>query len=94
MGLSVIPDALELRLGSRFSIPEAERVRATVLALDPLPELTLDFSGVRELHDSAIAVLASTLRARPRANIVLRGLTTHHLRLLRYFDRDEPSASI
>jgi hypothetical protein len=94
MELDATPGALQLRFHSRFTIPEAQHLRDAVLALGPIGRLTLDFTDVRELEDSAIPVLASTLNDLPRTRIVVRGLTMHQWRMLKYFGVEAPSAAI
>ncbi len=56
--------SLRLRLGNRFGVPEAERVREAVRAFAPLRQFTLDFTDVRELEPPACAVVAKLLSAR------------------------------
>jgi anti-anti-sigma regulatory factor len=76
--------ALVLQLGKEFSAPEAERLHETVLSFSPLSQLTLDFTRVREFHDAAFGMLAKTLGAQCAVKVVLRGLTLHQFRMLRY----------
>jgi hypothetical protein len=45
--------------------------------------LDLDFRGVRTCHDVALLLLAQDIRLGP-AQYTLRGLSSHHLRLLGY----------
>jgi hypothetical protein len=78
----------------RFTVPDAEHLRDTLLALRPISRLDLDFTRVREFQDSAIAILASALNALPETEIVLRGLTMHQRRLLKYFGVETPSAAL
>lgn len=94
MELDATPGALQLRFHSRFSVPEAQHLREAVLALEPIGRLTLDFTDVRELQDSALAIVASTLNAVPRTRVVVRGLTMRQWRLLRYFGVEAPSAGV
>lgn len=91
MVLDATPGALQLRFDSRFTVPEAKHLRDSVLALGPIERLTLDFTAVRELHDAALAILASLLEALPGTRFVVRGLTMHQWRLLRYFGIENPS---
>jgi hypothetical protein len=79
---------IHLSFESTFTAPDAERLQGTVLALRPFARLVLDFTAVREFHDSAIPVLASTLNALATGEIVVRGLTMHQWRLLGYFGVD------
>jgi STAS domain-containing protein len=94
MEVDATPGALQLQFDSRFTVSDAKRLRDSVLALAPVARLTLDFTRVRELHDSAIAILAGTLKALPRTRIVVRGLSMHHWRLLRYFGIEQPALAM
>jgi hypothetical protein len=92
--LPLPPGQYQLRFGSRFDVSEAEHLRDEVRALHPFAGLALDFSGVREFQDCAIAILASTLRGLPREEVEVRGLTAHQWRLLKYFGIEPPTAAI
>jgi hypothetical protein len=73
-----------LRLGRRFAIADAERLARTVESLAPMATVTVDFSETREVHDAAFLSLAVALRALGGVRVVLRGVTLHHARVLRY----------
>jgi hypothetical protein len=73
-----------LKLGRRFTAPDAERLRQAVESLAPFSELTLDFTEVHELHDAAFLSLSRTLAELVEVKVVLRGLTLHQVRLLKY----------
>jgi hypothetical protein len=74
-----------LKLGKRFAIPDAERLARTVESLAPMASVTVDFSETREVHDAAFLSLAMALRALGNdVQVVLRGLTMHHARVLKY----------
>lgn len=94
MEVDATPGALQLEFDSRFTVADAKHLRESVLALAPVARLTLDFTRVRELQDSALAILATTLKALPRTRIVVRGLTMHHWRLLRYFGIEQPAVAV
>lgn len=94
MELDARPGALQLRFHYRFTVPEAQHLRDAVLALEPIRRLTLDFTDVRELQDSALAILASTFNALPGTRIAVRGLTLHQWRLLRSFGVEAPPAAV
>ncbi len=79
---------LRLRLGRRFGVPEAERVRETVQAFAPLRQLTLDFTDVRDFEQSACQVLAKVVSAIFVRKIVLLGVTLGQSRLLKYLGAD------
>ncbi len=74
--------SLRLRLGSRFGVPEAERVGETVQAFAPLRQLTLDFTDVREFEQSACPVLAKVVSASFVRKVVLLGVTLAQSRML------------
>ncbi len=85
MHVQLAQGSLVFHVGTRFGIREAERVHETVLALAPVTQLTLDFTGVREFHDSMVPKLAEALREQRGAKVVLVGLTVHQSRMLKYF---------
>jgi hypothetical protein len=93
MELDATRGALHLRFHSQFTVAEAKHLRKAVLELGPFERLTLDFSDVRELQDSAIPILASTLTALHHTHVMIRGLTMHQWRMLRYFGVEAPSAA-
>jgi hypothetical protein len=88
--------SLLLRFGRQFGVREAERLSETVLSFAPLSRLSLDFTWVRDLQDSACGLLATILVAnRARAlKVVFRGLTPHQSRMLRYFGVGEPGLEV
>ncbi len=93
MRIEAAHGAVLFRLGKRFSTAEAERLHEAAMELQPLTQLTLDFTDVREFHDSALLPLSRTLRELSAPRIVFRGLTLHHTRILRYFGLgDGPAA--
>jgi STAS domain len=67
-----------------FNAFTARRYAAQLAELPPAASVVLDFSHAREVTDLALGVLATTVAASPHPRIVLRGLTTHHERMLRY----------
>lgn len=76
--------ALLLRLGDAFTSRDAERVAETLRAFAPLSRLTLDFGKVRHFEDAAFFPIAKALGVLAKVGVELRGLTLHHVRLLRY----------
>ena len=76
--------SLLLRFGRQFGPAEAERLTATIRSFAPFSQLILDFSDVRDLQDSACGMLAATLAASGAHKVVLRGLTRHQSRMLKY----------
>lgn len=53
-------------------------------------QVVLDFTRVREFYDFGVAVLAHGLaqRTASQPKVILRGLRTHQMRMLRYFGID------
>ena len=94
MEVDATPGMLKLQFDSRFTVADAAHLRDSVLALAPIARLTLDFTRVRELQDAAIAILAATLDVLRGTCIVVRGLTAHQWRLLRYFGIDESAFAV
>ncbi len=79
------PGDLRIRLGSRFDVAEAARLAEAVVAFAPLSRLSVDFTHVRDFSETAIVPLARTLGGLAHATVLLRGMTNHQYRLLRYF---------
>jgi STAS domain len=77
-------DAVVLKLGRRFTPHDADRLREAIEALAPFSQLTVDFTEVRELHDAAFLSLSQALAALVHVKVVLRGLTLHQVRVLKY----------
>ena len=75
---------LLLKLGSHFTTPDAERLDEAMRSLAPFSQLVVDFTDVRETQDSAFFLLSEALRRLAKVTVVLRGLTMHQSRLLRY----------
>lgn len=67
-----------------FDIPAAWRLRETVSRLPPESCVTIDFSGLKECHDFALAALLQAVAGAPGPRLQTRGLRQHQERLLRY----------
>ncbi len=80
------PDAI-LRFEGTFDGVAARRAEAAMLRADPGDRLLVDLTQVREFHDFGIAVLGRAL-TRTRAEVKLRGLRQHQLRVLQHFGVD------
>lgn len=76
--------SLVLRLGRHFGAADAERLAETIRCFSPFSRLTLDFTDVRDLQDSAWGAIAATLAASGAQDVALRGLTAHQSRMLKY----------
>ncbi len=86
MGLQAENEMVVFRIGARFNGADADQLRHALESLAPFSHLVLDFTGVREFHDSASFSLANALRAFGNVQVTLRGLTHHQFRLMRYLD--------
>jgi len=71
-------------LGGSFASRDAERMAELLGSLAPFSQLVLDFSKVRQCDNAALLPLVEMLRRFRNAAVVLRGLTLHEARLLRY----------
>jgi hypothetical protein len=66
----------------------ASRLRARLAEVPPDTCVVLDFSRAREVADLALAVLAAALATTRHPRVLLRGLTQHQERMLRYLGVD------
>jgi hypothetical protein len=72
------------RLGTTFAERDAQRAAEMLQSFTPFSKLILDFTKVRECHDVAFLSLMKTLQPLVGVAVVLRGLTRHEARLLKY----------
>jgi hypothetical protein len=77
-----------IRLEGEFDLPAARMLEHSLRGVAPGNRVRIDFSRVRRLHDFGIATLAKALQAVAADAVTLQGLSTHHVRLLRYFGVD------
>ena len=70
-----------LTLHGSFAPCDADELRDLLRDLDRDAHVTIDFHEVRSCHDAAVAKFARELDG---ARVTVRGLSEHHLRLLRY----------
>lgn len=84
MQIEATRGALLMRFGRRFAAAEAQRLAETIVAFGPVTQVTIDFSEVREFEDAAVVPLAQTIRGLGAVRVLLRGLTLHQARVLRY----------
>jgi hypothetical protein len=75
--------AVTVHLAEQFTPLEARVLHDVAARSAPGSTLDLDFRGVRVCHDVALLLLAQDIRA-GLARYTLRGLMSHHLRLLGY----------
>jgi hypothetical protein len=73
-----------VRLAGRFGAPQARSIEDLLSMFEPVRHVIIDFGGVREIEDAAVAALAQSLGARPESRVSFRGLSRHLRRLLRY----------
>ncbi len=71
-----------IRLDGTFDAGAATRLSGWLVEVPCGEQLVLDFSQVRDCDDCGLASVARGLAARER--LVVRGLTRHHERMLRY----------
>jgi hypothetical protein len=76
---------VSVHLAERFTPLEARVLHDVAARVTPGSTLDLDFRAVRVCHDVALLLLAQDIRA-GLARYTLRGLSSHHLRLLGYLD--------
>ncbi len=72
-----------VRIDGHFDASAATRLSGWLVEVPSSDPLVLDFSQVRTCEDFPLATVARDLAARDR--LVVRGLTRHHERMLRYF---------
>jgi len=75
-----------------LDVPAAAKLRETVLGFDADDRVVIDCHEVRELQDSALAFLASSVTSWG-SRVEMRGLGEHHLRLLRYLGVGQTDAA-
>lgn len=71
-----------------FDLAVATIIRAKLID-SGCDTIVIDFHGAREISDVALAHLAGTLARLGCPRVVLRGLTQHQERLLRYLCMDQ-----
>jgi hypothetical protein len=89
MKLEAGPGMLHVRVGARFGAREAERIAEAVAAFSPVSKVTVDFGRTRDFEDAALVPLSRSLGGLAGAEVVVRGLTRHHARLLRHLGLDD-----
>ncbi len=72
-----------VRLDGNFDATAAMRLSGWLVEVPSGEPLVLDFTQVRSCEDFGLATVARDLVARD--GLVVRGLTRHHERMLRYF---------
>ncbi len=75
-----------IRIDGAFDAKEASRLSGWLGEVPRTERLVLDFSGVRICQDFGLAAVARDLSTRD--GLVVRGLTRHQERMLRYFGVD------
>jgi hypothetical protein len=75
--------SLVIRLDGAFDIESVRSIQARIADLPESAEVYVDLTRVREFHDRAVAALADVL-AVTRAQVSVRGLRQHQMRMLRY----------
>jgi hypothetical protein len=77
-----------LRPEGIFDVPAAWRLREAIATYAPTSNVTLDFGGLRECHDFALAALLQSVASTAGPRLSIRGLCRHQERLLRYLGVD------
>ena len=72
-----------IRIGGAFDRKTASRLEGWLGELSGTEPLVVDFSAVRECEDFGLASVAPGLASHDR--LIVRGLTRHQERMLRYF---------
>jgi hypothetical protein len=75
-----------IRIDGSFDAKAASRLTGWLCEVPVDGELVLDFTAVRQCQDFGLAAIALALAGRER--LVIRGLTRHQERMLRYFGLD------
>jgi hypothetical protein len=75
-----------IRMDGFFDAKAATRLSGWLAEVPADGALVLDFTAVRECQDFGLAAVAADLAG--RARLVVRGLTRHQERMLRYFGVD------
>jgi hypothetical protein len=75
-----------IRLDGTFDAKAATRLAGWLGEVPATDALVIDFTRVRDCQDFGLAAVAGDLAARER--LVMRGLTRHQERMLRYFGVD------
>jgi hypothetical protein len=79
---------VSVHLAEQFTPLEARVLHDVASRIAPGALIDLDFRAVRVCHDVALLLLAQDIRA-GLAQYTLRGLSSHHLRLLGYLGARE-----
>ncbi len=74
---------IEIRIDGAFDAADAKRLVGWLGEVPATEPLVIDFTAVRECQDFGLAAIARDLAA--RSHLVVRGLTRHQERMLRYF---------
>lgn len=82
-----------VRLDGRFDSVQARALEELLSMFRPIQHVVIDFAGVREADDAAVAGLARTLGGFPESRFTFRGLSLHLRRVLRYVGVDAGWAS-
>jgi hypothetical protein len=75
-----------IRIAGVFDVEAARRLAGWFMHVPAGARMVLDFSAVRDCQEIGLAAVADDLASRER--LVVRGLTRHHERMLRYLGVD------
>jgi hypothetical protein len=75
-----------IRIDGTFDAKAATRLAGWLGEVPPTDPLVIDFTRARDCQDFGLAAIATDLAGRER--LLMRGLTRHQERMLRYFGVD------
>jgi hypothetical protein len=78
-----------IRINETFDAKAASRLAGWLVEVSPEEPLVVDFSQVRVCEDFGLASVAPGLAGRDR--LILRGLSRHQERMLKYFGVELPT---
>jgi anti-anti-sigma factor len=81
-------DEIVILLDGEVDAKAARAIQARVRAAEPGARVVVDLGHVRGLDFAGLAALARELRDSPARDVVIRGLSTSQVRLLRYLGLD------
>ena len=76
--------ALLVRYDGELDVRATRQFSKLLARLPKLDRLVLDLGSARVLQDAALAALLPVLATHSACRVMVRGLSRHHLRLLRY----------
>lgn len=84
MHIEAVRGTVNVQLGTTFGSHDVRMLEEAVAAFGPFSHLDIDFAGVRQCDDAALARLASAMMEIEQGEVKFHGLTSHQWRLLTY----------